>query len=448
MCTQGRFIYNKYIKKDLFVDCGHCPACEQNKAYKRMMRIYDECAPHLLGFFVTLSYARDYCPYFRREDFLNKVNPLPIYRDMKLVKGLGTSHYVHEVEFLDEVFIDDWYNNLDLPHLAYRSHNIGVCYYADVQNFIKRVRIYLKRHYNYDGYFKFFACSEYGESSARPHFHLEIFVNNEPFMYEKLQCAVFASWKMCSVSRWKKGFQLADDPASYISSYVNSPTVVSEFLKNNFRSKHSFSKYFGFNCKSYSLDSLLKKIQSGYLQYARNISPTDVPNIVNLPIPKYVVNRYFPIFKGYSRLTSSEVYDVLRSPVRLRKYQQELDYSEEDIISIITRLRHVKDKYFSDYLDEDYAILHISAWTSYRSTCYRLFMESSDDLTYQKYDNIYELVNGSVSSDLVLPENFVMNPNEFSGRVKKTNKLTQDFYQKTKNKKVIESINIKITNYE
>ena len=68
MCTQGRFIRNRYINQSFFVKCGHCESCLMEKANRRMMRIYDEYSPKYLAFFVTLTYKRNACPYFRVEE--------------------------------------------------------------------------------------------------------------------------------------------------------------------------------------------------------------------------------------------------------------------------------------------------------------------------------------------------------------------------------------------
>lgn len=449
MCTHGRFIRNKYINKSFFVKCGHCESCLMEKANRRMMRLYDEYSPNHLAFFVTLTYKRYACPYFRVEDYLNKLNPLPLYRDCRIQRTFGDSKIVNEIDHLEDVYVDYssfWSSNPlhNLKTLAHRDHQIGVCYYRDLQLFHKRLNIILKRNFNYHGYFKAYNCSEYGENTLRPHFHLLIFCDNISEMYRILKSSVMQAWPFSDSSRWSKGFQLAEDASSYVSSYVNKPVDFPLFLYDNFRSKHSFSPHLGFNCKSYSLASLLTSIRSGNMQYAREINQNGLRSVVNLPLPKYVVNRYFPLFKGYSRFTRPEIYDVLRNPRRLSEYRQVMDYSDEDIRKIIKQLSNVHYKYFSDMSDDDYAQLHITAWTSYRSTCYRLFVEDDRIPILQKYDNLFELDNGSVRSDIVdiyqRCDNPVINPNEFSCNISKTNYNIQQFAKKIKTKKVNEMI--------
>lgn len=416
------------------------------------MRLYDEYSPKYLAFFVTLTYKRNACPYFRVEDYRNKLNPLPLYRDCRLQRTFGGSKLVNEIEHLDDVYVDygSVYSDTGLCHLgmmhkmrtlAHREHQIGVCYYPDVQKFVKRLKINLSRS-NYHGYFKTYICSEYGEGSLRPHFHLLIFGENLSTTYSLFKSAVMSSWKMCNSDRWSKGFQLADDATSYVSSYVNKPADFPSFLYDNFRPKHSFSPHLGFNLKSYSLASLLTSIESGNLQYSREVNQEGLRSIVNLPIPKYVINRYFPLFKGYSRLTRSQVYDVLRNPSRLSEYRLSLDYSDEDIRKIAKQISNVHYKYFPDLSDSDYAILYSKAWTTYRSTCYRLFMEDVRMPILQKYDNLWELDTGIVHSDIIEVldrcENPILHPNDFPLNVSRTQYNVQMFAKKIKTKKVSE----------
>lgn len=410
------------------------------------MRLYDEYSPKYLVFFVTLTYKRNACPYFRVEDYLNKLNPLPLYRDCRLQRTFGDSELVNEIEHLEDVYVDYssvWNQNplYKMKTLAHRSHQIGVCYYPDVQKFVKRLKINLSRN-NYHGYFKTYICSEMGESTLRPHFHLLIFGENAPETYSLFKSAVIASWKMCDTSRWSKGFQLAEDATSYVSSYVNKPSDFPSFLSDNFPPKHSFSPHLGFNLKSYSLVSLLASINSGSLQYSREVNQDGLRTIVNLPIPKYVINRYFPLFKGYSRLTRSQVYDVLRNPLRLSEFRLSLDYSDEDIQKIVKQISNVHYRYFPDLSDSDYAILYCKAWTTYRSTCYRLFMEDVRTPILQKYDNLWELDTGIVHSDIleVLDrcENPIIHPNDFPLNVSRTQYNIQMFAKKIKTKKVSE----------
>ena len=79
---------------------------------------------------------------------------------------------------------------------------------------------------------------------------------------------------------------------------------------------------------AFKLSSVLEKVRSGNLFY----NVTKVTNAgscqFNPVIPKYVINRHFPKFKGYSRLSSSEVAFILQCPQRLRGFAQLLGYEQ------------------------------------------------------------------------------------------------------------------------
>ena len=68
MCTNQREITNKYTGHKLYVKCGHCPACLQEKASYRVQRIKANDSPDSEPLMVTLTYARHDCPYVKRDE--------------------------------------------------------------------------------------------------------------------------------------------------------------------------------------------------------------------------------------------------------------------------------------------------------------------------------------------------------------------------------------------
>lgn len=449
MCFNGRFIRNKYTNRRFWVSCGHCPACLQQKANKRMSRIYNEYTPEHSVLFVTLTYNRDSCPYIRVNDLVGKPLSLNVYRDVKLVRTFGGSKVVNESEILatinlpnyDSLLFDKLTGNPILPSLAFRSHNIGVCYFKDFQDFMKRFKQCLTRNFNYNGYFKSYQCSEYGEVSKRPHFHCLFFF--EKGFERQVRDSILQAWPFASKSRLLRGIEKPIDATSYVASYVNSPSDFPKFLADNFAPEHSFSKAFGFNIKSFQLFEVLSKVESGDMRYLKQVSFGEPP--VNIPLPKYVINRYFPYFKGYSRLDSSKVLDYLLHPDRLRESKAVIDYTDEEIRKIAVKLSNVYFRYFfPSYSYIDYCILYNKAWIAYRSTLYRNLMEDHNILSIQKYDNLYEIQNGSVINTLGLKDTDIINPNEFLKNVSDTNYLTQLFAKKVKTKKVSDIVVSKI----
>ena len=70
MCTNKRYITNVHGRK-LLVNCGHCPACLQEKANRRAYKIKCHSAPDNVCLFVGLTYTNDFVPYFKKSEFSN-----------------------------------------------------------------------------------------------------------------------------------------------------------------------------------------------------------------------------------------------------------------------------------------------------------------------------------------------------------------------------------------
>lgn len=465
MCTHQRFITNKYTGTQFLAKCGKCEACLQEKAYKRAYRIKCEISPDKIALFVTLTYDRSSCPFVRISDLMNRPAVLNIYREHETRRVRKRTK--HGLQYLDgrkygdvllgSVFNPD-YDSLSSrmpPHLAYRANNVGVCYYPDIQLFKKRLFINLNRKYGFTKPLKIYSCSEYGETTSRPHFHLLIFC--EPNDEALLRHAISEAWPFASHRRTERYTEIARDVANYISSYVNCGTDFHRFLSENFKTKHSYSKDFGMANKLFSLDSILQLLDRRDLSYLRGIGQKGKETYVSFPIPKYVINRYFPLFKGYSRMSDVEVCDFLKDITRYGKSQQNLDYytnksidySQEDLYKIAVRIENSFKKYCSSLSIEpnyssfnDYLCNFIDVWKVRKHTCMRLWYEdNSVDIKY-KYDNVQALRGGLISSphlfDLMNSSQarYIDNPNEFPQNVNMTSKYKSIYHFRTKEKKV------------
>ena len=188
MCINQKLIYTKYSKRPMYVKCGHCKACLQEKAAKRVKRIHDTNSDDMVCTMVALTYSRGTAPFVYRSDAYafsqGLLDKLPVYRSCsirKVRKPANFNDYNQVYKRVDkEIKLDDidfvidtsLVNTKDLKH---EFGKIGVCYYKDYQQFAARLRLNLKRHYNYEGKILIYACSELGVKSLRPHFHLLIF---------------------------------------------------------------------------------------------------------------------------------------------------------------------------------------------------------------------------------------------------------------------------------
>lgn len=345
----------------MYVNCGSCPACLQEKAIKRSDRIRWQSKSDLVPWFVVLSYDNKYVPYIRQsefDDFVNKKSEyLPVRRDFdckwRQVKNKeGVREYrkkdiplIKPIKLLEKRDFDyygykfdfDRYKNYRLPlirkwiskdNCIYIADKSSVAWYEDVQNFIKRLKSYFREKYKKEGKFfdptsenfKYFVCTEYGEEAHRSHIH---FVPWTPdISQEEMLDAISQAWLFCSRDRLGERFGRAYDPSSYVASYVNSRSSAVIFYRyaKPFMCKHKISEDFGFAENSFSASSL-------WQMYCRRDCHINVQRVRerklttdNIIIPKYVISHFFPKYRGFYRLTSAEIFFIAQDPTVLRQH--------------------------------------------------------------------------------------------------------------------------------
>ena len=458
MCTNKSWIVNSKGKK-LFVKCGKCPACLQEKAIARANRIRAAIPEDgsMTFLFVTLTYSNLFVPYFDYDEFKEsplkhsfKGNPdfepskgiqyfkhLNIYRNAsvravradssyssvyKIIKKRQKIASLHvpadffmkqkQTDFFGDEF--DYKFDMTCPmtlrhngHLL-KGHKVSVCYYKDIQDFFKRLRINLSRHYHYEDPFVFYSCSEYGETYARAHFHLLIgfkrrnsFSQSEDFTM--WQSAIVSSWPYADRDVMSKSIEIARNAASYVASYVNCSAFVHPFLASfpKLRPKNSYSRGFGSALRFLSYEAIFEAYRRGDLH-------VDLPRIKDkclvverVLLPKYVISRAFPLFKGYCNLTFDEIVSVCFRPSTIRNYVFKNEYSEEDCHKIEVLVSHKRDIALSHGLSLiEFANMYAHIWTVYRSNVMRDWYESivsPFDYVYA-YDNIKDFYDCNVSS--------------------------------------------------
>ena len=102
MCVNQRLITNPYTKRQLYVNCGKCPACLQEKAIHRVRRIKNTETDALDCMMVSLTYTRGTAPYIDRSEAYNfahaRLPYLNVYRDssfrrVRVDKGYDFEYY-------------------------------------------------------------------------------------------------------------------------------------------------------------------------------------------------------------------------------------------------------------------------------------------------------------------------------------------------------------------
>ena len=451
MCTHTKLIRNPYTRDTLRVNCGKCPACLQQKASFRANRIRNNSRAGDVTLFVTLTYKNEFIPYILEKDLADGVCQLPVYRQKNIRYIRKSSNYDSKLSYRPGTLLDTYY--VEYPddfdknrfHLLKNDNSgvnrIGVIYYKDLQNFFKRLRINLDRHYGITEPFTFFACAEIGPTTGRAHFHTLIEFRKD---YEKaFRSAILESWPYADRRRTQQYIELARDAASYVSSYVNRSSDFPSFFENNvFRPKHSYSHNYGMGNNSFGLSAILQKVDSGDMSYLRPITRDGVKQFVNVPIPEYVVNRFFPKFKGSTRIAPDQMANYLLHPSRLSELRKQLEYSDEDIYKIQVRLNHAKDYYRSitNKSVYDYVNDYQRVWRCRSSYILR---HQYDDLCPSDfgyfYDNFNEFLLGKVRNfslaDLTL-KSYEVNPNNLPWRQVLTYNLESLYHKMVKQRKV------------
>lgn len=452
MCANTKYVYNRYIRRSLVVDCGRCPSCQQKKAAHRANRIRNNIKDGEICLFVTLTYSNEFLPYALISDIDKRPDVLPLYRDASCRKKRCSSDYSQSfsvdyrtVQLTELNMVNKWPSgSYKLVPVTHYSDRVSIIYYKDVQDFYKRLRVNLSRHFGFKERFTSFTCAEYGGVTQRAHFHSLIFI---PAQAEDIfRRAIIESWPYADKDRTSKFIEIAKDCASYVSSYVNGGSDLCAFLQlPHTRQKHSYSKGFGMALRSFSLPSVLSKVKSNTLVYGSKRTVCGATEYADFPIPKYVINRYFPIFKGFSRLAPSEIRNVVFCPNRLYEYVERLDYSYDDIKRISVRLNNAFSFYNSVTNKNrfDYALDFVSVWTCYSSTVlkrsYDCVSSNADWLGF--YDNIsdfnFDVISAPTLDCLGFDRSaFIANPNETYFRVSEELRLVPLYYKLCKQKKV------------
>lgn len=481
MCVNQRLVRNIYTKKELYVPCGKCPACLQEKAAHRVSRIQNTKNDALEVMMVGLTYSRGTAPYVLRDDAYKfskgKIYTLPVYRDSSFRKVRISSDYDVAYKRTDATIILEnipYIGNCSFEHtkdLAKESGKVGIAYYPDLQRFMARLRLNLKRNFKYDESFKAYCCSEYGSKSHRPHFHLLFFIRKGD--YEVMRSAIIASWPFSNLQNFPRAIERCFRGASYVASYVNSGSRFSSFLKTYFKPKHSYSKGFGIGHPLFNLPSILSFFDRGSLSFGMQRDKHGIPTIAHVPFPAYVIHRYFPKFKGYNRISPAALDSVMRgiSSGNYESTYQILDicsrelnspciyYSEKEFRQIKVMLNNAYQRFienapgrYKTLSIEQYHRLHRKIWNLHASEVIRLNMINDDLFLFEKYNNIDQLA-WKYEKYGTLPVGFsphdltIQDPNKYPHTIERSNQFERSYHDNIKHRRVTNAI-MSLDNYE
>lgn len=181
-CSDVRNLCSDYrlVEDYIEIPCGKCIGCRLQQSREWATRIMLEAQDHDECWFVTLTYDDEHVP---------------------------------ELEFVKDI-------DLDTGELLDTGKLLTLCK-RDLQLFNKRLR----KHFS-DDKIRFFACGEYGETTARPHYHSIYFglhiTDLQFFKMSKLGDKYFISDTLTRL--WGKGHvllaQVTWESAAYVARYV------------------------------------------------------------------------------------------------------------------------------------------------------------------------------------------------------------------------------------
>lgn len=263
-CLRPIKVLNKYTNSVIYSPCGHCYSCLKNKSNRDTALVMNIASNFKYCYFVFLSYDDKYLPYME----LTFIDPLDKNRSNYKFKSINRNLRIHVSNGKDRLIEDSPFEishsmtSSDFRDVIVKSHGrydflckrvvyprfedcdnrIPYCNTSDCQKFLKRLRFHSKNRYNEE--IRFYAVSEYGPRTYRPHWHLLLFFNSDE-LSSVIRQLVSESWSYghttCELSR--------GGSASYVASYVNSSVCLPAFYLQHqeIKPRSLHSKGYGFN---------------------------------------------------------------------------------------------------------------------------------------------------------------------------------------------------------
>lgn len=329
-CQNPRTVVNKYTHEPVVVSCGSCPSCILRRSGIQTNLLTSYSAQFRYVYFVTLTYAPRFLPTLEVSivetctDDIADVSCVPDINNLDVgdlntylfgFRSVPRSASVRlKTSTVERVFKDPEVKFTYpmkpkelLSILGKIKHDVPnripyICN-RDLDLFLKRLRSYYP-----DEKLRYYAVSEYGPTSFRPHWHLLLFSNSERFSETVLENVSKAwSYGRCDASL-SRGFA-----APYVASYLNSFVALPDFYTQmpklvRPKSFHSIgfteSNLFPRKVRVTEIDEVTDKCLNGVRVerdgYFRTIKPA-WPYLL----------RLFPRFSDAIRKSPSSIYQLL-----------------------------------------------------------------------------------------------------------------------------------------
>ena len=329
-CQHPRTVVNKYTHESVVVPCGSCPSCLLRRSAIQTNLLTTYSAQFRYAYFVTLTYAPCFLPTLEVsvvETCTDDVADVPCVPDIDNLDACDPNTYLFgfrsvprtasvklktstvERTFKDpEIKFTYPMKSKDILSILEKvKHNIPnripyICN-RDLDLFLKRLRNYYP-----DEKLRYYAVSEYGPTSFRPHWHLLLLSNSQRFS-ETICENVSKAWSYgrCDTSL-SRGYA-----ALYVASYLNSFVALPDFYTQmpkvvRPKSFHSIgfteSNLFPREVRITEVDKAADKCLNGVV-VERNGKFCSIK-----PSWPYIL-RLFPRFSDAFRKSPSDVYQLL-----------------------------------------------------------------------------------------------------------------------------------------
>lgn len=331
-CQNPRTVVNKYTHEPVVVSCGSCPSCILRRSGIQTNLLTTYSSQFRFVYFVTLTYADRFLPTLQVEivencsDDIADVSCVPDINDLdardnnRYLFGFRSAPRTAslrlknstvertfkdpEVRFSYPMYPKDLLAILSKVKYPIPNRIPYVCN-RDLDLFLKRLRSYYP---DPDEKLRYYAVSEYGPKTFRPHWHLLLFSNSERFSQTILENVSKAwSYGRCDASL-SRGFA-----APYVASYVNSFVALPDFYTQmpkvvRPKSFHSIgfteSNLFPRTVQITEIDEVADKCLNGVRVERDGFFRTIKPSWPHLL-------RLFPRFSDAIRKSPSNVYQLL-----------------------------------------------------------------------------------------------------------------------------------------
>lgn len=329
-CQHPRTVVNRYTHEPVVVPCGSCPSCLLRRSAIQTNILTSYSAQFRYAYFVTLTYAPCFLPTLEVsvvEACVDDIADVPCVPDINDLDAsdpntylfgfcsvprtasvkLKTSTVERTFKDPDVKFTYPMKSKDILSILGKVRHNVPnripyICN-RDLDLFLKRLRSYYP-----DEKLRYYAVSEYGPTSFRPHWHLLLLSNSERFS-ETICENVSKAWSYgrCDTSL-SRGYA-----ALYVASYLNSFVALPDFYTQmpkvvRPKSFHSIgfteSNLFPREVRIAEIDKAADKCLNGVV-VERNGKFCMVK-----PSWPYIL-RLFPRFSDAVRKSPSDIYQLL-----------------------------------------------------------------------------------------------------------------------------------------